>query len=109
MKRYCRECGGLVNFAFGERETQCHICNSKVTYDTTIATDILESRMTQLKAMDEIMSNANDEYIQFAWFTDGIPNEPFEDDFFSIALDNEDYNEIFDLFVKLIAKKGVRY
>lgn len=108
MQKYCKECGSLVAFEYGATETDCPNCG-KVSYDKTMHTFTLEIRMTQLKAMDEIMSNANDEYIQFAWFTDGIPNGPSEDDFFSVALQDEDYNEIFDLFVELIAKKGVRY
>ena len=32
-----------------------------------------------------------------------------EEYFIDIALDDEQYNECFDLFVKLIAKKGNRY
>ena len=38
-----------------------------------------------------------------------MPDCPAEEDFESIAIDDEQYSECFDLFVKLISKKGNRY
>lgn len=69
----------------------------------------IESRIKQLKAMHKLMCMANDEGITMTWLTGGVPDCPLESDFESIAEDDEDYNACFDLFVRLIAKKGNRY
>lgn len=68
-----------------------------------------ESRITQLKAMHELMINANDEDIYMRWIITGVPDEPTEGDFEYIAESDEEYNHCFDLFVKLIAKQGNRW
>ena len=70
---------------------------------------VREARITQLKAMHELMINANDENIYMAWITTGVPDEPMEEDFEWIAEDDQAYNECFDLFVRLVAKKGNRW
>ena len=67
-----------------------------------------ESRIAQLKAMHEVMINANDESIYVSWISCGVPDCPQEDDFEFIAEDNEEYNEVVDLFVELIQRKGYR-
>ena len=51
---------------------------------------------------------ANDENIYMTWIL-LMPDEPTDEDIEDIAMDDEAYNECFDLFVKLIAKKGNRY
>lgn len=66
-----------------------------------------KSRIAQLKSMYELMCQANDENIYMTWIY-LMPDEPSEEDFEYIASDDEAYNECFDLFVKLIAKKGNR-
>lgn len=68
----------------------------------------LSARMNQLKAMHELMLNANDEEIYMSWIY-VMPDCPTEDDFESIAEDDELYNQCFDTFVRLIAKKSNRY
>lgn len=68
-----------------------------------------EQRIEQLKHMHELMTLSNDENIYMTWICCGVPDCPMEDDFEFIAEDDERYNEVFDLFVKLIAKKGCRY
>ena len=68
----------------------------------------LRARIAQLKAMHELMLNANDEEIYMRWIL-LMPDEPTEDDFVNIAEDTEEYNEFFDFFVKLIADKGNRW
>ena len=65
-------------------------------------------RIRQLNAMHELMTEANDEMIYMSWIY-VVPDCPSEEDFESIAISDEQYNEAFDLFVKLIAKKGNRY
>lgn len=69
----------------------------------------IESRVIQLKLMHELMRNANDEEIYMTWIMTGVPDEPQEDDFEWIAEDDQAYEDCFDLFVRLIAKKGNRY
>ena len=38
-----------------------------------------------------------------------MPDCPSEEDFRDIAMDDNNYNECFDKFVRLIAKNGNRY
>ena len=66
------------------------------------------ARITQLNFMHRLMVEANDENIYMAWIL-LMPDEPTDEDIEDIAEDDEAYNECFDLFVKLIAKKGNRY
>ena len=68
----------------------------------------IESRIIQLKLMHELMRNANDETVYMSWIL-LMPDEPMEEDFEDIAADDELYHDCFDLFVRLIAKKGNRY
>ena len=67
-----------------------------------------QARIAQLKAMHELMINANDEDIYMTWIY-LMPDEPSEEDFVEIAEDKATYNECFDLFVKLIADEGNRW
>ena len=69
-----------------------------------------ETRIRQLKAMHELMCCTNDEEIYYSsWITTGVPDCPMEEDFEWIAEDDQAYDECFDLFVKLIARKGNRW
>ena len=68
----------------------------------------IEMRVAQLKAMHEVMVNANNENIYMSWVTCGVPDCPQDDDYEFIAEDNERYNETVDLFVKLVSKKSYR-
>ena len=65
-------------------------------------------RVSQLKAMHDLITMANDENIYGTWVTIGIPDEPMQEDFEDIAANNAEYNEIVDLFIKLVGKKGFR-
>ena len=62
---------------------------------------VKEMRIKQLRLMHELMVQANDENIYWTWSGLGVPDCPTED--------KENYNECFDVFVKLIADKGNRY
>lgn len=106
--RYCRSCGETVGFGFSEFSTVCPRCKQKVTRKTTMAEHTFKARVSQLRAMHNLMCEANDEYIYMEWI-DYVPDEPFDEDFESIALNDESYNECFDVFVELIARKGNRY
>lgn len=67
-----------------------------------------KARIKQLKAMHELMLNANDEEIYMTWIY-RMPDCPTEEDFEDIAEDDEEYNACFNLFLKLIAKEGNRW
>ena len=108
MARYCKECGHQIEFEYGVEHGYCPICDKKLTLKETIADYTLDARVTQLKAMHDLMCEANDEYIYMAWIN-LMPDCPSDADIKDIALDDAEYNECFDLFVKLIAKDGNRY
>ena len=108
FNKYCKECGHHIEFQYGEEFGYCPICDKKITRKETIAGYTLESRINQLKAMHDLMCEANDEYIYMTWIN-VMPDCPSEEDIRYIALKDDDYNECFDLFVKLIAKSGNRY
>ena len=68
----------------------------------------IKTRAAQIKAMHELMLNANDEYIYETWIYT-MPDEPTDEDFEDFARDDELYNDLFDLFLKLIKKPGNRW
>ena len=108
MTRYCRHCGHHLNVNYGEESIYCPLCDKEITFKETIAGYTRDARISQLKAMHDLMCEANDEYIYAAWIY-LMPDCPSEEDIRDIALNDELYNECFDLFVKLIAKDGNRY
>lgn len=106
MPYLCRTCTNPVELK--ETTAYCANCNKDLTPKETIGSWTLEARMEQLEAMHKLMLNANDESIYMSWIyfmPDGAEKEDFKD----IALDDDLYNECFDLFVKLIRKDGNRY
>ena len=108
MTKYCKKCGTELIFEYGNTHVPCPTCNKLVAGTESISKHTMESRINQLKAMDDLMCEANDEYIYITWIN-YMPDCPSDDDFFWIALDDEGYNECFDAFVRLIAKDGNRY
>lgn len=108
MNRYCKKCGVLLNFEYGITQTYCPGCNTSVQRIDTIADHTRKARIRQLKAMHELMCEANDENIYMSWIY-LVPDCPSEEDFEYIAINDEEYNECFDKFVRLIAKDGNRY
>ena len=44
-----------------------------------------------------------------SWIVAGVPDEPSEEDFNDIAMDEEMYNECFDEFIDLIKYEGNRW
>ena len=107
--RYCKECGHHISFQPNEKHGYCQICDKQLSLKETIADHTLDARMSQLKAMHDLMTEANDENIYMRWISIGVPDCPSMDDIKCIALDDDSYNECFDLFVKLIAHSGNRY
>lgn len=67
----------------------------------------MEERIEQLKGMHTIIKNCNDEDLYYCWIQE-IPDEPSESDFISIAEDDKTYNEVWECFLKLITKKGIK-
>lgn len=106
--RYCKECGHQVEFEYGKFTGYCPICDKEVERKDTMSAHTRNARITQLKAMHTLMSEANDENIYMSWIYT-MPDAPSEDDFKEIALSDESYNKCFDKFVRLIAKSGNRY
>lgn len=67
-----------------------------------------EIRYRQLKAMHKVIQETNDGNIYFSWVTVGIPDCPTDIDFYDIARNKEEYDEIVDLFIRLVSKRGYR-
>ena len=108
LNRYCKHCGDIVEFEYNATTTYCKTCAMQIQRKDTIAGYTRDARVAQLKAMHNLMIEANDESIYMTWIY-RMPDCPSEEDFIDIAMDDEEYNECFDLFIKLIAKKGNRY
>ena len=64
-----------------------------------------ETRVKQIKAMHELMTQTNDEAIYMAWIMI-MPDQPSEEDFRDIAEDDEQFNDYYKLFVQLIQDDG---
>lgn len=105
---YCKKCGQLIELEYGMTETYCNGCNEVIKKSDIIDGHTREARINQLKLMHKLMIEANDENIYFTWIL-LMPDCPTEMDFMEIAIDDEQYNKCFDLFVKLIADKGNRH
>lgn len=110
--KYCKRCGSIAKpFYHDNGSLITYTCTCKATPlddNEYIVGYRLDARLKQLKAMHELMCYANDEEIYMEWIS-VMPDCPTEDDFFSIACDDEQYNECFDLFVRLIANNDNRY
>lgn len=61
-----------------------------------------QARVEILKAMHQYMMNVNDEEAYFHWITLGVPDEPSEEDYESIADDESDWEDIVKYFATLI-------
>ena len=108
FNRYCKECGHHIEFQYGEKTAYCPICDKEIERKDAIAGFTRDARVKQLKAMHALMAEANDENIYMSWIYT-MPDSPSEDDFLFIAMNDKSYNELFDKFVRLIAKEGNRY
>ena len=65
-------------------------------------------RVEQLKAAESLMRLCNDEGMFDSWLALGIPDAADESDYIEIAEDDEAYNEILDLLVKLVSEENFR-
>lgn len=107
MSYLCRECANEVQIN-EDNTAYCPSCNKELTPTGTIGSWTFDARMDQLRAMHNLMCNANDESIYMSWIYT-MPDGATEEDFKDIALDDESYNECFDTFIKLIKKEGNRW
>lgn len=108
FKHYCPQCGSEVKTEYGEVKFTCDSCRTRFHLQDLVPSWTLEARMNQLRAMNTLMRNCNHEGIYEHWIY-LMPDEATEDDFFDMALRKENYNECFDLFLKLVAKNGMRW
>lgn len=108
MNRYCRTCGHHINFQYGEMTAYCPICDKEIKRENTISGWTRDARISQLKAMHDLMCEANDERIYSSWIYT-MPDAPTMEDFIDIAMNDDDYNACFDAFVRLIQKEGNRW
>lgn len=107
-KYYCRNCGAEIEVMYGIESYTCHGCKKEIAYKNLMRSWCLEARVSQLKAMHTLMCNANDESIYMSWVYT-MPDCPTEEDFVDIAMDDEQYNECFDVFARLIQDKDNRW
>lgn len=62
----------------------------------------IEQRIKALKMMNTAMEQIDDEELYYdGWLAYGIPDGATEDDYRFIAENDDDFYEIFDLFIKL--------
>ena len=61
-----------------------------------------QARVEILKAMHQYMMNVNDEDAYFHWTIIGVPDEPMEEDYESIAEDESEWEDIVKYFATLI-------
>lgn len=111
LDKYCKKCGRAtteIEPINGERAYKCECQKEPLKWNEVLPGFTRNARVDQLKAMHQLMIEANDENIYMTWIY-RMPDCPSEEDFIDIAMDDEQYNGCFDLFVKLIAKKGNRY
>lgn len=111
FNKYYKKCGRQVEEIApikGVRAYKCECQEEPLKWNEAIAGFTKDARINQLKAMHELMCLANDESIYMSWIYT-MPDCPTEDDFESIAIDDEQYCECCDKFVRLIAKPGNRY
>ena len=111
MNKYCKNCGREVievEPVNGKRTYKCGCMDGLLDYQGVIPGWSRDARINQLKAMHNLMIEANDESVYMSWIY-LIPDCPSEEDFVDIALDDEMYNACFDKFIRLIAKEGNRW
>ena len=65
--------------------------------------ETLQLRIKELKAMHETMLHLNNDGAYFDWIVLGVPDEPNEDDFESIAESDEEFKDCTKWFLKVLA------
>ena len=109
MSYLCRQCYHPVEINPTENTAYCANCAKELTPKETLSSWSFKARISQLEAMHELMKNANDEEIYLAWITYGAPDEAEYDDFAFIAMNDELYNDCFDLCAGLMVREGNKW
>ena len=63
----------------------------------------IKLRIKELKAMHNTMLHMNNESAYMDWIALGVPDEPNEDDFESIAESDEEFKDCTKWFLKVLA------
>ena len=71
----------------------------------TVAEQITEKRIENLRKMHDRMLHMNNENA-YMWWIEYMPDEPSDDDFASIAEDDEQYEEMVEVFLKVLTRYG---
>ena len=105
---YCKNCGAAIKTEYDKEEYVCPDCGKTLARKDLMSSWVRETRLRQLKAMHELMCCANDENIYYNNWIYLVPDESSEEDFIDIIMDDELFDECFDLFKKLIKYSGYR-
>ena len=105
MAYYCRHCGSMVTPLEEKGTYSCKCVEFPLHRGDVILAFIAESRRARVKAMHELVRLANDENFYMRWIY-LVPDEPTNDDFLDIALDEELYADTIKLFKQLVAKEN---
>ena len=68
--------------------------------------ELVKTRITLLKQMNDYIINLGDEDIWTTWITLGVPDCPSEEDFFYIADSNVEWQDVCKLFGMLVAENA---
>ena len=68
--------------------------------------ELVQTRIKMLKEMNKYIIEMGDEEIWMDWITLGVPDEPSEDDYEFIAEDDDEWNNVCDLFGKLAKEEA---
>ena len=65
-------------------------------------TELIKLRKELLKQMNKYIIEIGDEEIWSDWIALGVPNEPSEDDYDFIAEEDKEWNNVCELFGRLV-------
>lgn len=68
--------------------------------------ELKKIRINLLKQMNEYICKMGDEEIWMDWITLGVPDEPSEDDYEFIAENDDEWNDICNLFGRLAREEA---
>lgn len=68
--------------------------------------ELVKTRISIAKQMNRYIIDMGDEEIWMDWITVGIPDAPTEEDYESIAEDNEEWMDLCVLFGRLVNAEG---
>ena len=70
--------------------------------------EMVKIKVDLLKQMNNFIINLGDETILETWLMCGIPDQPNEEDFLFFANDKEEWNDICNLFGRLVKDVTMR-